>query len=256
MISFHRLLGSHGTETEQAATAQTNTPSHRGHRLGSGTLSDVQLRTTNEFKDKFVAPEISSFTEASIPDVSGSQERWLVSFILNSALVVQLDDATRRIFYNFLRRVEGAFREYISARQMTMTHLANPNPNAVSEYIIAIGHWEAVLSQTYQAWCLMARGQQILFERGDGSGLQRLNLLYNRTKHAEKAITAEQLPLDGTLPVWLKNDGLHSVETSLTFEEIAEMLEELAVWAEAAQNPATMRDKIAAKYGINPDELS
>lgn len=134
---------------------------------------------------------------------------------------------------------------------MTLTHLANPNPDAVSEYIIAIGHWEVFLSQAYQAWCLLARGQKILFAPGDGSTMQRLNLLYNRTKHAESAITAEQLPPDGTLPVWLKNDGLHSVESSLTFEEIAEMLEDLAVWAEAAQNPATMREKIAAKYGIN-----
>jgi len=208
------------------------------------------LHPTNEFKDRFVAPEISSFTEASIPDLSELQERWLVSFILSS-FVVQLDDATRRTFYNFLRRVEGAFREYSSARQMTMAHLANPNPDAVSQYIIAIGHWEVFLSHVYQAWCLLARGQKILFTPGDGSIMQRLNLLYNRTKHAEKAITAEQLPPDGTLPVWLKNDGLHSVESRLTFDEIAKMLEDLAVWADAAQNPATMREKIAAKSGIN-----
>jgi hypothetical protein len=213
----------------------------------------VQLRPTNDFKDKFVAPEISSFTEASISDLSGLQERWLVSFILNSSLVVQLDDATRRTIYNFLRQAEAAFREYSSARQMTLAHLANPNPDAVSEYIIAIGHWEVFLSHAYQAWCLLARGQKILFTPGDGSTMQRLNLLYNRTKHAESAITAEQLPPDGTLPVWLRNDGLHSVESSLTFEEIAEMLEDLAVWADAAQNPATMREKIAAKYGINLD---
>ena len=210
----------------------------------------MQLHPTNEFKDRFVAPEISSFTEASIPDLSELQERWLVSFILSS-FVVQLDDATRRTFYNFLRRVEGAFREYSSARQMTMAHLANPNPDAVSQYIIAIGHWEVFLSHVYQAWCLLARGQKILFTPGDGSIMQRLNLLYNRTKHAEKAITAEQLPPDGTLPVWLKNDGLHSVESRLTFDEIAKMLEDLAVWADAAQNPATMREKIAAKSGIN-----
>lgn len=208
------------------------------------------MHPTNEFKDRFVAPEISSFTEASIPDLSELQERWLVSFILSS-FVVQLDDATRRTFYNFLRRVEGAFREYSSARQMTMAHLANPNPDAVSQYIIAIGHWEVFLSHVYQAWCLLARGQKILFTPGDGSIMQRLNLLYNRTKHAEKAITAEQLPPDGTLPVWLKNDGLHSVESRLTFDEIAKMLEDLAVWADAAQNPATMREKIAAKSGIN-----
>ena len=210
----------------------------------------MKLRPTNDFKDKFVAPEISSFTAASIPDLSELQKRWLVSFILNGSLVVQLDDGTRRTLYNFLRRTEASFREYSSARQMTMAHLKNPRPDAVSEYIIAIGHWEAFLSQTYQAWCLLARGQPILFTPRDGSAMQRLNLLYNRAKHAESAITAEQLPPDGTLPLWLKNDGLHSVESSLTFEEIAEMLEELAIWADAAQNPATMREKIAAKYGI------
>lgn len=33
-------------------------------------LSHVQLRPTNDFMDKFVAPEFSSFTEASIPDLS------------------------------------------------------------------------------------------------------------------------------------------------------------------------------------------
>ena len=219
----------------------------------------MQLRPTNDFKDKFVAPEISSFTEASISDLSGLQERWLVNFILNSSLVVQLDDAARRTIYNFLRQAEAAFREYSSARQMTLAHLANPNPDAVSEYIIAIGHWEVFLSHAYQAWCLLARGQKILFAPGDGSTMQRLSLLYNRTKHAESAITAEQLPPDGkkkkiTLPVWLKNDGLHSVESSLTFEEIEEMLEDLAVRADAAQNPATMREKIAAKYGINLDD--
>jgi hypothetical protein len=45
-------------------------------------------------------------------------------------------------------------------------------------------------------------------------------------------------------------NGLHSVESSLKFAEIAEMLEELAIWADAAQNPAIMREKIVAEYGI------
>lgn len=91
-----------------------------------------------------------------------------MNFILNSSLVVQLDDATRRTIYNFLRRAEAAFREYSSARQMTLAHLANPNPDAVSEYIIAIGHWEVFLSHAYQAWYLLVRRQKILFAPGGG----------------------------------------------------------------------------------------
>lgn len=93
------------------------------------------------------------------------------------------------------------------------------------------------------------QGQKILFEPSDGSVTQRLNLLYNRAKHAEKAITSQQLPQDGTLPVWLKNDGLHCVESSLTFEEIAEILKDLALWADAVQDPLTMREKIMSQYG-------
>jgi hypothetical protein len=202
---------------------------------------------TNEFKDKYVAPYISSFTAATVPDmsaVSEAQGRWLLNFVLNSGLVVRMDDATRRTLYNFLRRAEMAFRDYEAARQATLSYLANPNPDTVSEYIIAIGHWESFLSQAYQAWCLLVRGQKILFEPGDGSIMQRLNLLYNRSKHAESAITSQQLPADGTLPVWLQNDGLHSVETILTFSEIAEILEDLARFADGAQNPVTMRETV------------
>ncbi len=111
---------------------------------------------TNEFKDKYVAPHISSFTAATIPDmsaVSEAQGHWLLSFVLNSGLVVTMDDATRRTLYNFLRRAERAFGDYEAARQAALAYLTNLNPDAVSEYIIAIGHWESFLSQAYQAWC-------------------------------------------------------------------------------------------------------
>ena len=56
-----------------------------------------------------------------------------------------------------------------------------------------------LLSQTYQAWILLARGQKILFANGAGSVFERLNLLYGRTKHLEKAINSGQLPSYGTL---------------------------------------------------------
>jgi len=213
---------------------------------------------SNYFKDKYVAPEISSFTAASIPDmsaVSPDQGSWLLNFVLNSGFRVAIDDGLRRTFYNFLRRTEAAFREYGSARLATLKHLANPNPDAVSDYIMAIGHWEVFLSQAYQAECLLVRGEKVLFDPGDGSVAQRLNLLYNRAKHAEKAITSQQIPPDGTLPVWLKNDGLHCVESSLAFGEMAEILGDLARWADIVQDPLTMREKIIAQQG-SPDSTS
>lgn len=88
----------------------------------------------------------------------------------------------------------------------------------------------------------------MLFEPNDGSVLQRLCLLYNRSKHVNHAINAGQLAADSTLPVWLTNDGLRCVDGHLTFEEMAEILEELAWWSDAAQDPLTMREKILAHY--------
>jgi hypothetical protein len=69
---------------------------------------------------------------------------------------------------------------------------------------------------------------------GDGSVFERLNLLYGRTKHPEKAINSGQLPPCGTLPVWLTNPGLCAVDAELTFTEMAEFLTHPAKWADAA----------------------
>ncbi len=215
------------------------------------------LRPTGNFTDKYVAPGFSSFTAATIPDtsaVSREQGHWLGNFILNSWARVTMDDDMRRTLFNFLRRTEAAFREYEEARRLTLTHLADRRPNAVFEYINAIGHWEQFLSQADRAWAVLVKGERILFVKDDGSVVQRLNLLCNRTKHIESAIKSGQLPPDGTLPVWLTNDGLRTVDAELTFAEIAEILTDLAKWADAVQDPLTMRETIRVSYGLSEEE--
>lgn len=120
---------------------------------------------------------------------------------------------------------------------------------AVGAYFLAIGHWEVFLSYAYQAFELLAGTEnKALFEPNDGSAIQRLCLLYNRSKHVNKAINAGQVAPGSTLAVWLTNDGLRCVGGDLTFDEMAEILEELARWSDAAQDPPTMREKILAHY--------
>lgn len=212
----------------------------------------TSLQMTDQARDRLVAPGMSTFTEATIPNMSGVCQRWLASFILNSALIFRADDATRRTNFNFLRKAEAAFREYEAARKATADYLADRRPNAISPYILAVDHWEQFLSLADQAWTVLVRGKRVLFSKEDGSVAQRLNKLHNLTKHIDSAIKGPmptlvpQFPVDGTLPVWLANDGLHSVEGVLTFAEIADMLEDLARWCDAAQNPLTTREKIEA----------
>lgn len=207
--------------------------------------------------DKYVAPGFSAFTAATIPDmsaVSQEQEHWLANFILSSWARVTMDDDLRSTLFNFLRRTKAAFREYQEARRLTLAHLADGRPNAVSGYIEAIDHWEQFLSQADRAWAVLVRGEKVLYSKGDSSVIQRLNLLYSRTKHLEDSIKHERLPPDGTLPVWLTNDGLEAVDAKLSFVEIADILTDLAKWADAAQDPLTMQETIRAAYGLSEKE--
>ena len=80
------------------------------------------------------------------------------------------------------------------------------------------------------------------FEKNDGSIEQRLNSLYNQMKHVESRIENGQMLPETTVPVWLENIGLRSVNASMTFAETAEVLKELAKYADALMNPATAND--------------
>jgi hypothetical protein len=219
----------------------------------------ASMPLSNYAKDKYVAPQMSKFTAASIRDMSATsaeQEHWLMNFVLNTLLRVNIEERVQQTLFNFLHRTESAFREYSLARDRTLAYLSNTD--AVSDYIAAIAHWEVFLSHSYQAYCLLARKQQVLFKKGDGSVLERLNLLYNRSKHADGAIEAGQLPEDATMGIWLTNDGLRSTDSWLTFDEMAEALEEIARWSDAAQDPLTMREKLMLKIAeaAEDDEVS
>jgi hypothetical protein len=63
-----------------------------------------------------------------------------------------------------------------------------------------------------------------------------------------KAINSDQLAPGSTLAVWLTNDGLRALDGRLTFDEMAEILEELARWSDGAQDPLTMREKMQVHY--------
>ncbi len=201
---------------------------------------------TNQAKDMFVAPHMSAFKAAEIPDMSSCdphQEHWVSMFILNSLLRGDIETRARQYIFNYLRRAELAFREYGLARERTLRYLAAPD--AASNYVAAIGHWEVFLSQAWHSLVLLTAlaggGRKSLFVMGDGSVLERLNAMYNRAKHAEEAIGRGEFPEEGTLPVWMEDAGLRSTNSHLSWEEMASILnEDLAKWANLLQDPSTM----------------
>lgn len=196
-------------------------------------------------RDRFIAPELSKFRTAVIPDatsVDAEQEHWLANFILNTLLRVEVPTPQRQQMFNFLRRSHVAFAAYAAARESTLAFLDDRERNL--RYIDAVGHWEAFLAHAWQAYAFLGRGQAIWFAPGDGSILQRLHALHTRAKHAEAAIERGEFVEDAPLCVWLTDDGLRSTDSQLSFAEAAEVLSDLARWASAVQDPLTMREKL------------
>jgi hypothetical protein len=65
-------------------------------------------------------------------------------------------------------------------------------------------------------------------------------------KHVESRIANGQLPEGATVPVWLTNSGLKSIDTDLTYAETEEVLKDVAKWADVLQDPMSALEKLNA----------
>jgi hypothetical protein len=178
--------------------------------------------------------------------VDKEQAYWLANFFLNNvAGPVRYVSPNYQQLFNFLRRSHAAFAEYAIAREASLGYLTDDRPDRhVLRYVEAVNHWEAFLAYAWQAFSFVGREERVWLQPKDGSVLQRLNALYNRSKHAEAAIERGDYIEQSPLCVWLTNAGLSSTDTTLTFSEIAEILVQMAQIASAIQDPASVQSKI------------
>lgn len=187
---------------------------------------------SNYTKDKFLAPEVSKFTQADIPDMSlydPQSEHWFANFFLNSVLRGAWKPPFNAYVYNYLRRAEAAFSEHARARTATLTFLESGN-QAIVKYTVSLLHWETYLGQCWHAYRTLQKAFNIerLYESGQHSVEERLNVLYNQMKHVESRIENGQMIAGASVPVWLTNNGLQSVDASLSFSETGEVLKDIA----------------------------
>ncbi len=155
---------------------------------------------TNHAKDTFIAPELSGFTQADIPDMSrhsSQSSHWLGNHVLNIMLRGSWTPPLSAYVFNFLRRATYAFKEHEKARRASLASLAIRNQSAPT-YAEALFHWETFLAQSWHALKLLEKAFELrLFEKGDDSAIERLNGLYNQMKHVESRIENGQMPTQG-----------------------------------------------------------
>lgn len=178
---------------------------------------------SNYLLDNFVAHKLSLLTECGAAELT-VEPNWLNSFILTTVFNVSLEPKIRAYLFNFIRRAEGALSAYPEAREALIEYVQTPR-NVLSPYFRALLKFEVCISQCYQGYLLLAAASGVkLFERADGSPEQRLNVLYNDSKHMNERIEQGEMPTEATSAIWITNQGLESKGATLLFEELREML--------------------------------
>lgn len=213
--------------------------------MSADVRNDADVPFSDHALDRFVGTKLSEFAAAEIEDMSNfdpEQGSWVDNSILNNAFRGEHRYPYRQHAFALLRRAEVSFREYELARSQTECYLRGGR--SVSQYFIALSHWENVLASSYvccMSFQKFARlGKFDLFEPKDGSPLQRLNALYNLSKHAVDS----QYPPESTLALWLDNTGLSSLDDRLDYAEISgDILPRLAEWANLVQDPIGLHEK-------------
>jgi hypothetical protein len=179
---------------------------------------------TDHFLDTYVAHKLSALTECGAPELS-LESQWLNRFIINSALYQQPADK-RAFALNFIRRAEGAVLAYREAREALLEFIREPR-NVISPYFRSLSNFEVCISYSWQACELIRKAiKQDLYVRGVESDLERLNSLYNDSKHLEERLAGGELPTKAAATVWMTNVGLESVRcpSGLSFSELVEIL--------------------------------
>jgi hypothetical protein len=126
-----------------------------------------------------------------------------------------------------------------NGRTLLLLYL-NESKKNTSLYFQALSHFEIAVTQLYQAydfWRQLGKKRESketnLFKTGDGSPLQKLNRLYNVSKHLEPST----IPEGNLHHVWISNNGICASEVTMSFTELADLVKEYVAVANAFSNP-------------------
>lgn len=192
--------------------------------------------------DNFFAQEISALSECNAPDLADNfaeVEPLIDNFILNSIFTSPIKTEEKPYIFGIIRRVQMALVEYQNGRTLLLLFLNDSKKNT-SLYFQALSHFEIAVTQLYQAydfWRQLGKKRESketnLFKTGDGSPLQKLNRLYNVSKHLEPST----IPEGNLHHVWISNNGICASEVTMSFTELADLVKEYVAVANAFSNP-------------------
>lgn len=194
--------------------------------------------------NKNIAPEITKFTKADIPDLDThfpQAKYWLQNHFLNVSFRGTFKAPARQVTFGYLRRVHHAFSAYHEARSLTLKYLDGNDPEnpKIQAYYDAVGMWEMfalniAIGLAHYMWMNDGNGA---FKKNDGSPEFRLYEIANHVKHFTSCVESGQCTPNEIVPLWLSNTGLNTFGHAVTFDEAAQILTDMSKLADSLQDP-------------------
>lgn len=194
--------------------------------------------------DATLAPGISSFTAAEIPDLSAEfpqSRHWMSNHFLNSIFGPRYAGPLRVHLITALLRAQLAFAAYQEARSLSSEYFDGHNPFSprVRRYFELVGKWETCvhnIQMFIDAFNKFAAPTKA-YDPGDNSEEERVCKLSNDIKHLGRARTDEH-----TVPMWLTNTGLQSFGSRVSYQEMATLVRALSGFADRLQHPGSLNE--------------
>jgi hypothetical protein len=173
--------------------------------------------------DAFVSQGLSGLTRLTARTLAEDfpdRLDWINEFVLHRIFHNHVRDQSAALAFVLLRRAEAAIDEWELACASSKGDL-----RSASVYFKVLRHFETCIANLWQGldFGRRALGRK-LFESGDGSAYDRLNQVYNCSRHFDPM----QLPQGDLHAVWLTNDSVVIDKCQVSFEEIRDAISVLA----------------------------
>ena len=181
--------------------------------------------------DRFVSQEISKLT-ACTARAFGSElpdhAFWINTFVLRRILNNHIPEERAALAFVILRRAEAAVDEWEIGCKVALGDLTRP-----SAYFRALRHFEACIGALWQGLDFGRKALLLpLFEKGDNSVYERVNGIYNTSRHFDPS----KLPSGDLHAIWLTNEAVRTQEHRLEYDELRGAVASLARIADGIVN--------------------
>lgn len=169
--------------------------------------------------DAFVSQGLSALTACqarSLDEEFPERPEWMGEFVMRRIFHNHVSDERAALAFVLLRRAEAALDEWSLACSTAKGQL-----RSASVYFKALRHFETCIANLWQGLDFARRTLDTrIFQAGDRSAYERLNDVYNTSRH----FNPSELPAGNLHALWLTNSGVRTEAHEVTFEEIREAL--------------------------------